>query len=214
MTAPRGGLGLVTVLVLASCTAGGCRGPEPELAPAPRAEDCAPAAGPLAAGVRAEALAGDHHLVLVATAGPMAGGSAAGTLRLRTFGAAPAPRSAPEGSGARYPLFGGTDVEIAAVGAVTNGAVAPLDPAAPGVLAVEWPRSGGPPEAREILLRLGAEGNRDDRTRFDGAYLSLFVDTLDGDGFAGRWESGSGAQVAAGRFCAWRTPASGAGSGG
>ena len=217
MTRSRGGLALATALVLASCTAGGCRGPEPELAPAPvgamGAGDCAPAAGPLAPGIRAEALAGDHHLVLLATTGPMAGASAAGTLRLRAFGAAPAPITAPDGSGARYPLFGGTDVDVAAVGAVANGEVAPVDPAGPGVLAVEWPRGGGPPDAREILLRLGAEGNRDDRARFDGAYLSLFVEALDEGGFAGRWESGSGARVAGGRFCAWRIAASGAGTG-
>lgn len=143
-------------------------------------------------------LAGEFRLSLTATSGARAGSSAAGTLRLRPFGDRPPPIAAAER--VRYPLFGATDLAPASVGAVTPGEVGRDDPAGPGVLAMEWERSG----ARAITLRLGADANRAGPARFDGASLALFVTSITPERFAGRWESGGGEQRAGGYFCADR----------
>jgi hypothetical protein len=128
-------------------------------------------------------------------------------LRLRAYGSRPAP--VPASAGARYPLFGAAKVDLAAVGAVSAGAVDADDAARPGVLVLEWPRSGAPAGTNAITLRLGADANHGDRLRFDGAFMALHVAAIRADGFAGRWESGGGDQQAAGYFCAQRIGASG-----
>jgi hypothetical protein len=166
-------------------------------APAPEAEACAPVQGELATGSRADALAGEFRLSLTATHGPRAGSTAAGTLRLRPFGDRPPP--VPAAERVRYPLYGATDLAPASVGAAAPGDVGSDDPAGPGVLAIEWERSG----AQAITLRLGADANQGDRLRFDGASLALFVTSITPGRFAGRWESG-GEQRAGGYFCAER----------
>jgi hypothetical protein len=153
--------------------------------------------GELAAGSRADALAGEFHLSLTATSGPRAGSSAAATLRLRPFGNRPSPMPPAERVG--YPLYGATDLAPASVGAVAPGDLGRDDPAGPGVLAMEWERSG----AQAITLRLGADANRAGPSRFDGASLALFVTSITPERFAGRWESG-GEQRAGGYFCADR----------
>jgi hypothetical protein len=191
--------------VLAALALGGwassCGGRPP--APAAVAAECAPAAGPLAADARADALAGEHRLTLVAARGARTGESASGRLTLRAFGNRPVP--VPAAAGTRYPLYGGTDVAVDAVGAVTPGAVAPDDAAAPGVLVMEWTRGDAPAGNRQITLRLGADANHGDLLRFDGAYLALTVTSVSADGFAGTWESGAGQAQAGGHFCAART---------
>ena len=195
----RPALALLAVLGLAGW-AGEC----PRRAPAP-ASACEPAEGELAAGARGEALAGAFRLTLVATRGPQAGASAVGTLRLQPFGARPAPFPAAEG--VRYPLFGGTEVDLAEVGAVAAGEARRADAARPGVLVLEWARAGAPAGANEITLRLGADANHGDRQRFDGAYTALSLTALSAEGFRGRWESGANQPVAGGYFCAERIAA-------
>ena len=153
--------------------------------------------GELAAGSRADALAGEFQLSLTATSGPRSGSSASGMLRLRPFGNRPPPIAPAER--VRYPLYGATDLAPASVGAVTPGDAGRDDPAGPGVLAMEWERSG----AQAITLRLGADANRAGPSRFDGASLALFVTSITPERFAGRWESG-GEQRAGGYFCADR----------
>lgn len=186
---------VLAVLASAGWTAASC-GPRP---PAPASAPCAPAAGPLAAGARADALAGDFRLTLVASRGPQAGQSVSGRLTLRPFGSRPVP--VPAAPGVRYPLFGGTEVDLAAVGALALGEVRPADAARPGVLVMEWAQSG----VQQITLRLGADANQGGSQRFDGTYTALTVTAVSPDGFAGTWESGAGEPVAGGHFCAEAT---------
>jgi hypothetical protein len=194
----------LAVLALAGWTGASCgrRAPAPAAPAAPAvtaAAVCAPAAGPLAAGTRADALAGEFRLTLVAARGAQAGQSSSGGLTLRPYGSHPVP--VPAAEGVRYPLFGGTDVDLAAVGALALGDVRPVDAARPGVLALEWSQAG----ARQITLRLGADANQGGAQRFDGTYTALTVTAVSADGFAGTWQSGAGAPLAGGHFCAERT---------
>ena len=198
----RPGAVLAAVFGLAAWSAASC-GPR---RPAPSPETaCAPVDGRLPAGARADALAGEFRLTLVVTRGAHAGESTTGTLRLQPFGGRPVPVRAAEG--VRYPLFGGAEVDLAAVGAVAPGDIGGVDAARPGVLVMEWPRAHGPAGAYEISLRFGADANQAGPDRFDGTYLSLFLTSLSADGFAGGWESGGGQPVANGYFCAERTGA-------
>jgi hypothetical protein len=174
----------------------------PGRAPAPAAVACAPAGGELAAGARADALAGAFRLTLAAERGPFAGRSAEGTLQLQPFGARPIP--VPPSAGVRYPLFGGTDVDLAAVGAVAPGAVDRADAARPGVLVMEMSAPSAPAGTNRVMLRLGADANRGGDPRFDGAFTALTVTAIEGGRFAGRWQSGGGDQQASGYFCAER----------
>jgi hypothetical protein len=185
--------------VLALAGAGSC----PPRTPPPAAAACAPVTGELAAGARAEALAGQFRLTLISTRGPRTGQSAAGTLRLQEFGARSAP--VPPAAGVRTPVFGGTDVDLAAVGAVALGDVQQSDPARPGVLVLEWPRPNAPAGTNVITLRLGADANRGGDQRFDGTYMALSVAAISASGFGGGWESGAGQPQSAGYFCAERT---------
>ncbi len=186
---------LGTALALSGATCAG-RGPAPATVP------CGPAEGELAAGAQAEPLEGEFRLALVAVSGPRAGSSAAGMLRLRSFGTRPAP--VPAAAGVSHPLYGATDVRLADVGAAAHGDTRRDDPAAPGVLVIEWQRSG-PPARNEITLRLGADANHGDLVRFDGSHMALFVRSLSPERFTGRWRSGGGDQQAEGYFCAERS---------
>lgn len=185
---------LGTALALSGATCAG-RGRAPAAVP------CEPVEGELAAGAQAEPLEGEFRLALVAVSGPRAGSSVAGMLRLHAFGTRPAP--VPAAAGVSHPLYGATDVRLDQVGAAAHGDATRDDPAAPGVLAIEWQRSG-PPARNEITLRLGADANHGDQVRFDGAHMALFVKSLSPERFTGRWRSG-GDQQAEGYFCAERT---------
>lgn len=197
-SALRPGVALAAALGLAGW-AGNC----PGRTPAPAAAACSPVEGTLAAGARADRLAGEFRLTLTAQSGQ----SSTGTLRLQPFGTRPVPVAA--SAGVRYPLFGGTDVDLASVGAVAPGAVDRADAARPGVLVMEWPRPNAPAGSNEIMLRLGADANQGGPPRFDGAFTSLTVTSITANRFAGRWESAGGDQRAAGYFCADRVGAAG-----
>lgn len=192
---------LLAALALGAWAGGSC-GARP---PAPVAAACAPAEGMLAAGARADALAGEFRLTLTATRGARAGRSTAAVLRLMPYGSRPAP--VPAAAGVRYPLYGGTDAMLAEVGAVTHGSAAPADAAGPGVLVMEWPRPGAPSGTHEVMLRLGADANRGSARPFDGAYTALTVREIAAGRFAGTWESGGGDASAGGYFCADRVTA-------
>jgi hypothetical protein len=191
---------VLAAFALGGWAAASCGGRPP--APAAAAAECAPVEGTLAADARADALAGEFRLTLVAARGPRAGESESGRLTLRPFGGRPVP--VPPAAGTRYPLYGGTDVAVDAVGAVTPGEVGPDDAARPGVLVMEWSRTDAPAGSRQITLRLGADANQGSLLRFDGAYLALSVTSISTDGFAGTWESGAGEPQAGGYFCAVR----------
>ena len=190
----RPALALAGVFALAGW--GAC----PGRSPAPAAVPCEATEGELAAGARADALAGAFRLTLVATRGARVDESASGDLRLQPFGGRPVPLPAAEG--VRYALFGGADVEIDGVGAVSRGPVDVADAARPGVLAMEWTNASA--GTKEITLRFGSDANHGTQVPFDGAYLALKVRAVSADGFAGTWESGAGQPQAGGHFCAVR----------
>jgi hypothetical protein len=196
VTRLRPAAAVLAVFALAGWAGQSCRG-RPSVPAADVA--CAPVDGPLAAGTRADALAGEFRLTMVAVRGARAGQSAAGRLTLRPYGSRPAP--VPASATARYPLFGGTDVELAAVGAVAPGEVGRADAARPGVLVMEWSREG----SQQVTLRLGADANAGGSPRFDGSYTALTVTAASPQRFAGTWESGAGEPQAGGYFCADRT---------
>jgi hypothetical protein len=99
--------------------------------------------------------------------------------------------------GVGAPLFGTTDVSVAAVGALSVGDLSSDDPDAPGVLVIESDAGGG----KSTMLRFGSDANRRDMTRFDGGFTVLNVHQV-GDGtFSGTWSSGSRRPEANGFFC-------------
>jgi len=109
----------------------------------------------------------------------------------------------PPQPGVRYPLYGGAELALDSIGAVTPGDIGRADAAAPGVLVIEW-RRAGPEPAEQITLRFGADANRGGPDRFDGAHLALQVAMSEHDRFAGIWDSGGGDARAGGYFCAQR----------
>jgi hypothetical protein len=117
------------------------------------------------------------------------------TLRVFTGGAGdPIP-------GVTSPLFGSTDVNLEAVGAVRVGSLSSEDPASPGVLVIESETGASP----SILLRLGAEANRRALVRFDGGYTVLTVVEVGVESFSGIWSSGVRGPDSEGFFCATRS---------
>lgn len=170
-------------------------------------ESCAPVADSLSGPIGTESLAGEYRLRLVSGHDTTTGASTTGTLSLLPQESGAQRRTGPGGipdSSHRYPLIGAAEVDLAMIGAVAPGGTASLDPAAPGVLAIE--RVTGEPEAPgRVLLRLGSEANRLERVRFDGGYTVLRLRRADEHGFAGEWESGAPMPRASGYFCASRT---------
>lgn len=160
---------------------------------------CGPPDAARIENVEAERLAGEYELELDATEGPAAGKSSSG--RLSLWPNPPDRRGIPSaGGGARSdasaPLYGATDVDVEAVGALRLGDANSQDMNAPGVLGVQ--------QGEQIVLRLGSEANRRDLLRFDGGYLALWVERVTENGIAGSWTSGLVGVQARGRFCALR----------
>ncbi len=189
----RGAAPRLAALLLAA-GAGACRA-QPAVAPAP----CAPVpAGAATAGP--DVLAGWYRLTLVATQGARTGRSVAGELRLQAH-----ERPAPQ-VGVRYPVRGTASIALDSVGAQAPGDIGSADAARPGVLGVEWRRSGGarPDPRPQLTLRFGANANGPDTGQIEGVHMALFVDSITGSGFAGRWNSGVENQRAGGHFCANR----------
>jgi hypothetical protein len=154
-----------------------------------------------------EGQAGEYALTLVATGGDSAGRAVSGGMwlhrqeeALRQYtvpGADPDP-------GLTVPLYGTADIDLDAVGAVHAGELGSLDPTQPGAMVLE---RRGEAEGRtfaEILVRLGAAGNRRDVLAFDGAYMVLWLRSESPEGFAGDWRSGVSGRESRGYFCAVR----------
>jgi hypothetical protein len=167
---------------------------------------CEPVTGSLPSDAAASTLAGAYHLRLLAADSQR---SADGALSLR-----PTPDSLRfartlEGrvdSTVAHPLYGTTDVDLGAVGAMLAGDGTSADPTHPGVLVVQWwtPSSSGGERTTDIVLRIGSEGNRVGTAPIDAAYTVLRVGRIGADGFAGRWESGAEGRITSGHFCADR----------
>ncbi len=178
----------------------GCRSSQSQVAVAP---SCQAAEGELPFDVSAKTWAGEYRLVMVATTGDSAGRSASGNMRLMVQSEelqVPPMGSADDGT--RMPLYGTTDIDLAAILAVQVGALDSDDPVAPGVLVLGRPveRDGG--TSTEITIRLGSDANIRGLTRFDGGYTALFVRQASTGGFAGNWASGVTGQLSSGHFCA------------
>jgi hypothetical protein len=100
-------------------------------------------------------------------------------------------------------LRGSGTLSLSQVGAV-EADVASRDPMRPGILVFDLgPGPQAAPGSR-VLLRLGAEANRQDVARVEGAYTVMLVHEIGNDGFTGEWRSGAPLPVAEGYFCAWR----------
>ena len=158
-------------------------------------DHCAPVSGRLAAGATLAGRIGAYGLTLVEVRNGVHARRAQGVLTLR--------RQPPEHfmlGTVSTPLYGFTDIDLRAVGAHRVGDPASKNPNAPGALVLESDHDG----KRRILLRLGAEANRRDRSLFDGAYTVLEVLKIDAGGFAGTWRSGARLSRTGGYFCARR----------
>ena len=161
-------------------------------------QTCAPSTATLGGAADAGALTGEYRLRLVATSGPRRDSSTDGTLTLTT-----ADSAARSLALHRYRLLGHGELALGEIGA-PEADVTSRDPMRPGALVFDLgPRPVAPPNSR-VLVRLGAEANRQDVTRLEGAYTVLRVRAIDEAGFSGDWASGAPLPVAEGYFCAWR----------
>lgn len=171
----------------------GCRSRPAEAEP----QGCAPSTATLAADASAAGLAGTYRLRMIASSGPQNGKAVEGELRLLPL------ESGGSGDAAGpFVLRGAADLDLAAVGA-PEAELTSTDPTRPGVLVMQL-APAGQSKAPRIMLRLGAEANRRDVTRIEGAYTVLRLSELSEGGFAGSWQSGAPMPVAAGHFCATR----------
>jgi len=159
----------------------------------------------ITASTRAEALAGDYRLVMVATAGAESSHTVTGELELVPHDAEARYMRRPDGSpepGVQLPLYGTTDIALDRVGAVKLGDLGSTDPMRPGVVVLEQRAPQGD-SAPEITLRLGSLANQRDVTRFDGGYTALRVTWVASGRFGGTWQSGVTGPEARGHFCAF-----------
>jgi hypothetical protein len=175
--------------LLAVLGAAGACGPRPAAA---GPQSCAPTTAALEAGASAAGLEGEYRVRLVATTGPRQHSSADGTIALVR------PAASADSSSRRYVLVGTGELALVEVGA-PEADLASADPSRPGILVFDL--------GSRILLRLGAEVNRQDVTRVEGAYTVLRVQEVRADGFAGEWTSGAPLPMAEGYFCAWKSGA-------
>jgi hypothetical protein len=190
----------LTVLVV------GCHSARSVPASGVQADTCRETRDSLPGNASAAGLAGHYRLKLTATAGPAAGRSIEGPLRLAPI-SDPAARVVTvlgrADSTARYALRGTAELDRESLGAASTGELTSDDPAAPGVLVIER-HPARPPARADIMLRLGADANRKGIVRYDGGYFALTVRTIKPDAFAGTWSSGVGARKVGGYFCATR----------
>ena len=181
--------------VAAASAAGTANG---EGAPAPA---CVRPEGALAADASLEGRVGDYRLTMVEEVDGTPTRTVEGPLVLFTQVESLRQFEGSAGgsiSGVTSPLFGSTDVNVEAVGAVRVGSLSSQDPASPGVLVIESETGTGP----SILLRLGSDANRRDLVRFDGGYAVLTVVEITTESFSGTWSSGARGPDSEGFFCA------------
>jgi hypothetical protein len=141
-------------------------------------------------------LAGDYNIFMV-------GDRASGVVASGRLALAPATGSA-DGIGAAPTLVGTTTVDPSELGAVVPGDATSADALAPGVGVYVFSTDDTSGEWTAVL-RLGAESNRRDRQRFDGAHTTLRISSIGDAGFGGTWTSAESANNASGDFCAVRS---------
>jgi hypothetical protein len=184
----RAGIVTVGVLTISAC---GSQKAEVDL------PQCGPREGVLPTTVRAEDLAGEYDLLLVARSGEGTGGRVAGELVLH-------PYMTPREPAVPFRLTGTANISLEQVGAVRLGDLMSRDTTAPGVAVLERRVGMAGGEVSEITLRLGSLANQRNNTRFDGAYTALRVTWVDVVGFGGTWASGVAGPESEGYFCAFR----------
>ena len=192
-------LGFPILFLASACRAQSAR-PDPQ--------ECAPSTSELASTASTDGMGGEYRLRLVATSGPKTGSAANGKLTLQPQQGDLRYRMKPGGvpdSSVVHPLYGSTDVDLAAVDAVLVGSTTSLDSTKPGVLVVERRARPGQAPLADIVLRLGSEANQQDRQRVDGGYTALRIRQLSPGGFSGTWASGITGEQSAGYFCAEKT---------
>jgi hypothetical protein len=149
-------------------------------------------AGTLPAGTSLGSIAGNYALTLVATSGPRAGQSVSGMLSL----------DSPVGSTAgTSSIHGSASIALDKVGATAPGAGTEVE-------AIQWESTRNGVATREMVIRIGTIVPPSNTRVIEGAHMALFVGSVDANGMAGRWDSGSGEMrdpAASGRFCASRT---------
>jgi hypothetical protein len=181
----------------------GCRAQSDGPAPI----ECAPVTTDLPPTGSTEALAGAYDLRLVATSGSKSDSAVDGTLTLQPHVGQLRYRKRLGGgtdSAVVHPYYGSADIDLAGVDAIQVGSTTSADPMQPGVLVIESRRRQGQAPG-QIVLRLGADANRQDRQRVDGGYTALRVRQLSQTGFSGTWGSGITGERSAGYFCARKT---------
>ena len=171
----------------------------------PPSSECLAREGALAANATLEEAAGSYRLTLVAATGDGTHATSTGTLWLEPN--EPALRRVTDTDGAAragvsVPLYGWTDIDLAAVGALEVGEVASQDSQRPGVLVLDQRLNSAAQPS--ITLRLGSLANRRGAApTFDSGYTALYVQRVDESGdFFGSWASGVHTQRVEGHFCA------------
>ena len=150
-------------------------------------------------------LTGIYEVEFIATSGERRGKRVRGKLELKArdsvtsilYGLGGQPNSR-----VREPYFGYMTVDLASVGAFTEGSVASRDSQAPGVTVRSWSdRAEGQTE-----FRFGSDANRRDRFILDGAYVGTDLLEATSARFAGKWSASLGytSYHAAGFFCGRR----------
>lgn len=166
---------------------------------------CVRPEGELAADASLEGRAGNYRLTMVEEVDGIPRRAVEGSLILLTQVSSFRQFQGSTGGsipGVTSPLFGSTDVDVEAVGAVRVGNLSSQEPASPGVLVIESETGASP----SILLRLGSDANRRDLVRFDGGYAVLTVVEVTAESFSGTWSSGARGPDSEGFFCATRFP--------
>ncbi len=186
---------LLLLLVVSGCAARG--GSEDDA-------ECSPVESRLPAGSTAEGLAGQYRLTLVATRGERSGNTVQGRLWLHEQQSELRSITMPGGGpipNATMPLYGATDTDLDAVGALRLGDPMSLDPMSPGVAVLE--QRGSEKDAHtEITLRLGSAANRRDVQAFDVGFTALYVHRIEEGRVGGAWASGVIGRESEGYFCA------------
>ncbi len=179
-----------TLLIAGSAACGGSRPdeiPTAEVLPA-----CAPVSGRVEESETMAYMAGRYRLSLIQDGGRA---QAFGVLDLEQT-----PDEFRDWGASVATLSGSASIDLTEAGAWTLEGLDRQDPAGPGVLVLEAPGSAGP----SITLRFGSVANRRDNTPFDGAATALNILLIEGNRFAGSWQSSLGVERVEGYFCAER----------
>ena len=184
----------LTILVAATFAAAVMDGCARNANAANEVTSCSPADS--VAGQRSALTMGTYAIQFTATEGPRSGRSIAGSLTLRDAPDEWRAHSTPDNT---YLATGIATVVLDSIAAVAPGSLVSDDVSSPGVLVMQSPRDGN------TILRFGAEANRLNTTRFDGAFMAAHVRNASANRFGGIWASAVGTRGSSGYFCAVRS---------